>query len=113
MSNGKLWRQVLPQGSVQEIFKRGALLYDKFVGFVEDLEALGKSLAKAKGSYDSAHSKLYAGRGNLIRQAEKLKELGVRPMKTLPAELVEAAVEAPALSATSEDEAAKVQGAEG
>jgi DNA recombination protein RmuC len=45
-----LWRQELQKRSVQDIFKRGALLYDKFVGFVEDLEALGQSLAKAKAS---------------------------------------------------------------
>ena len=105
-----LWSQEIQKRSVQDIFRRGALLYDKFVGFVEDLEALGQSLAKAKDSYDSAHSKLYAGRGNLVRQAEKLKELGARPIKTLPAELVEAALEAPALSATSEDESETVQG---
>jgi DNA recombination protein RmuC len=107
-----LWSQEIQKRSVQEIFKRGALLYDKFVGFVEDLEALGQSLAKAKDSYDSAHSKLYAGRGNLISQAVKLKELGARPMKTLPVELVEAALEAPPLSVTSEDAAAKVPGGE-
>ena len=105
-----LWSQEIQKRSVQDIFKRGALLYDKFVGFVEDLETLGQSLAKARDSYDSAHLKLHAGRGNLIRQAEKLKELGVKPMKTLPAELVEAALEAPALSATSEDESETVQG---
>lgn len=105
-----LWSQEIQKRSVQDIFKRGALLYDKFVGFVEDLEALGQSLAKAKDSYDSAHSKLYAGRGNLVRQAEKLKELGARPIKTLPAELVEAALEAPALRATSEDESETEQG---
>ena len=108
-----LWSQEIQKRSVQEIFKRGALHYDKFVGFVEDLEALGQSLAKAKDSYDSAHSKYFTGRGNLIGQAEKLKELGVRPMKTLPAELVEAALEAPALSVVSEDKGAKVHGAEG
>jgi hypothetical protein len=39
-----------------------------------------------------------------------LRELGVKPLKTLPAELVEAALEAPALSATPEDESEKVQG---
>ena len=107
-----LWSQEIQKRSVREIFKRGALLYDKFVGFVEDLEALGQSLAKAKDSYDSAYSKLSAGRGNLIGQAVKLKELGARPLKTLPVELVEAAFEAPPLSVTSEDTAAKVPGGE-
>jgi len=107
-----LWRQELQKRSVQEIVKRGALLYDKLVGFVEDLETLGQALAQAKDSYDSAHSKLHTGKGNLIRQAEKLRELGVKPLKTLPAELVEAALEAPALPSTPEDESDTGQGGE-
>ncbi len=108
-----LWRQELQKRSVQEIAKRGADLYDKLVGFVEDLKTLGQRLTQAKDSYDSAYSKLYTGKGNVIRRAETLKELGVKPSKTLPADLVEAALEAPALSAISGDEGAKVQGAEG
>ena len=90
--------------------KRGADLYDKLVGFVEDPKTLGQRLAQARDSYDSAYSKLSSGKGNVIRRAEMLKELGVKPLKTLPAELVEAALEAPAPSATSEDESEKVQG---
>jgi hypothetical protein len=49
-------------------------------------------------------------KGNVIRRAEMLKELGVKPLKTLPAELVEATLQAPALSTTSEDESETVQG---
>jgi DNA recombination protein RmuC len=105
-----LWRQELQKRSVQEIVKRGADLYDKLVGFVEDLKTLGQRLAQARDSYDSAYSKLYSGKGNVIRRAEMLKELGVKPLKTLPAELVEAALEVPALSAAPEEEGEKVQG---
>jgi DNA recombination protein RmuC len=108
-----LWRQELQKRSVQEIVKRGADLYDKLVGFVEDLKTLGQRLAQARDSYDSAYSKLYTGKGNLIRRAETLKELGVKPLKTLPAELVEAALEVPALSATSEEEGEQAQGGDG
>jgi hypothetical protein len=55
-------------------------------------------------------TKLYSGKDNVIRRAEMLKELGVKHSKTLPAGLVEAALEVPALSATPEDESERVQG---
>lgn len=93
-----LWTQELQKRSVQDIFKRGAELYDKFVGFVEDLKTVGQRLTQAKDSYDNAYAKLSAGRGNVIRQAEMLKELGVKPTKTLPPELVDAAEALPAAS---------------
>ena len=59
------------------------------VGFVEDLEALGAKLKQAQGSYDNAFNKLSQGRGNVIRQAEMLKALGVKPTKTLPPPLLQ------------------------
>jgi DNA recombination protein RmuC len=70
---------------------RGAELYDKFVSFVNDLEAIGKSLHNADQSYSSAMKKLSEGRGNLIRQVEMLKELGVRTSKSLSRNLLDAA----------------------
>ena len=107
-----LWRQELQKRNVQEIVKRGAELYDKLVGFVEDLKAVGQRLAQARDSYDSAYAKLYTGRGSVIRRAEMLKELGVKPSKTLPAELVEVALEVPALPAAPGDESETEQGGE-
>jgi DNA recombination protein RmuC len=98
-----LWRQELQKRSVQEIFKRVAELYDKFVGFVEDLKTLGTRLEQARDSYSNAYAKLYTGKGNVIRRAEMLKELGVKPSKALPPELVESAIEVSALPATTED----------
>lgn len=86
-----LWRQEAQSRNAQEIAKRGALLYDKLVGFAEDLEKVGKTLSQAKASYDQAHSKLVGGQGNAIRQAEMLKALGVKPTKSLPGRLIEAA----------------------
>jgi DNA recombination protein RmuC len=68
-------------------------LYDKLVGFVEDLESLGNRLKKAQKDYDGAYNKLAGGRGNVIRQAEMLKQLGVKPAKNLPSGLVELAGE--------------------
>src|SRR6266478_1194921 len=92
-----LWTQEVQKRNVQDIAKRGADLYDKFVGFVEDLTKVGEQLNRARDNYESACSKFFTGRGNAIRQAELLKELGVKPMKSLPAELVEASLDTPAL----------------
>lgn len=86
-----LWRQEAQNRNAQDIAKRGAELYDKLVGFVEDLESLGTRLKQAQKEYDAAHSKLTGGRGNVIRQAEMLKQLGVKPTKALPPAIVEVA----------------------
>ncbi len=84
-----LWRQEAQNRNAQDIAKRGAELYDKLAGFVEDMESLGNRLGQAQKDYDGAISKLSTGRGNLIRQAEMLKKLGVKPNKALPTPLVE------------------------
>lgn len=84
-----LWRQEAQTRNAQEIASRGAELYDKFSGFVEDMTSLGTRLGQAQREYDQAYKKLFEGRGNLIRQAEMLRELGVKPTKSLPANLAE------------------------
>ena len=89
-----LWRQEAQTRNAQDIAKRGAELYDKLAGFVEDMESLGTRLNQAQKDYDGALNKLSTGRGNLIRQAEMLKKLGVKPSKTLPAPMVEIANDA-------------------
>jgi DNA recombination protein RmuC len=86
-----LWQQELQARGVRDVMSRGAELYDKFVSFVNDLEAIGKSLHNADQSYSSAMKKLSEGRGNLIRQVEMLKELGVRTSKSLSRNLLDAA----------------------
>ncbi|MDP2144316.1 MAG: DNA recombination protein RmuC [Gallionella sp.] len=84
-----LWRQEQQNRNAQDIASRGAELYDKLAGFVGDLESLGDKLDQAKRSYDGALNKFSTGRGNVIRQAEMLRELGVKPTKQLPPKLVE------------------------
>lgn len=88
-----LWRQEQQNRNAQEIANRGAELYDKLAGFVGDMETLGDRLDQAKRAYDGALNKFSTGRGNVIRQAEMLKELGVKPVKQLPQNLVDAAAE--------------------
>jgi DNA recombination protein RmuC len=88
-----LWRQERQKQNVQDIVNRGAELYDKLVGFVDDLKDVGTRLNNARTSYDQALSKLTTGKGNVIRQAVMLKELGVKPKKNLPPDLVDASAE--------------------
>jgi DNA recombination protein RmuC len=76
-----LWRQDQQNKNAMEIARQCANLYDKFVGFVEDLEQIGKRLDQAQSSYHDAFNKLKSGKGNLIKAAEKVKELGVKPSK--------------------------------
>jgi len=76
---------------------RGAELYDKLVGFVDDLKSIGDRLEQAKTSYGLALNKLSNGKGNVIRQAEMLKALGVKPKKNLPTDLLDASGDEPLL----------------
>ena len=84
-----LWRQDHQNRNALEIAKQCGSLYDKFVGFVDDLEKLGQRLDQAQTSYHDAFNKLKTGKGNLIRSAEKVRELGVKPSKNLSASLIE------------------------
>ena len=88
------WRMEDQKQNAQEIAQRGEALYDKFVNFVADLQDVGQRLGQAQKSYDSALNKLSEGRGNLISQASKLQELGLKPKKTLPDELLSLATSA-------------------
>jgi len=88
-----LWRQDHQNRNALEIAKQCGTLYDKFVGFVDDLEKLGQRLDQAQGSYHDAFNKLKSGKGNLIRTAEKVRELGVKPSKNLSAPLLESSNE--------------------
>ena len=83
-----LWRQDQQNKNAMEIARQCANLYDKFVGFVEDLEQIGKRLDQAQSSYHDAFNKLKSGKGNLIKAAEKVKELGVSPNKMIASNLL-------------------------
>ena len=88
-----LWRQDLQNRNALEIAKQCGTLYDKFVGFVDDLEKLGQRLDQAQTSYHDAFNKLKSGKGNLIRSAEKVRELGVKPSKNLSVPLIESSTD--------------------
>jgi DNA recombination protein RmuC len=88
-----LWRQEDLSRNAKDISNRGAELYDKLVGFIIDLQKVGERIQQAQDSYNDARKKFSEGSGNVIRQAEMLKKLGVKPNKTLPAQWVGLAIE--------------------
>lgn len=78
-----IWQQKNQTKNALEIAKQGGALYDKFVGFVSDLERVGANMETLRKSYDGAFNKLSTGNGNLIRKAEQLKELGAKVSKEI------------------------------
>lgn len=84
-----LWKREYQNRNSMEIAERGAKLYDKFVGFVENLEKVGKNLDQAKNVYNDAYKQLSTGNDNLVVQTQKLKSLGIKNKKDLPQSLVE------------------------
>jgi DNA recombination protein RmuC len=79
-----LWKREYQNKNAIEIAERGGKLYDKFVGFVTNLSAIGDNLDKAQLKYKDAFKQLTTGSDNLVRQAEKLKQLGVKSKRELP-----------------------------
>lgn len=82
-----IWRQELQNRNALEIARQGGALYDKFVGFVESLQAIGKRIDAAQSDYEKAMKQLTEGNGNLVRRTEQLKELGIKTTKQLPDKL--------------------------
>lgn len=78
-----LWKREYQSQNAEEIADRGAKLYDKFVNFISTLDDVGKSINKSQEAYNKAYSQLASGSGNLVRQAEMLKELGVKSRKNI------------------------------
>lgn len=78
-----IWRREDQNKNAELIAQKAGDLYDKFVLFMSDLEKIGKDIARANDSYQSAWSKLSTGRGNLINRAGEFKKLGVKSKKEL------------------------------
>ena len=88
-----MWRYEYQNQNAQEIAKRAGDLYDKFTGFVNTLESIGKNLDQAKESYEKAHKQLSKGRGNLVSKVETIRELGnLKTKKQLSEDLVNKAL---------------------
>jgi DNA recombination protein RmuC len=84
-----IWQQANQKKNVLEIARQSGALYEKFCGFVSDLEGVGKALESATKKYDAAQGKLYSGRGNLVISVEKIKKLGAKTNKSISQELLD------------------------
>jgi len=87
-----LWKREYQNQNALEIADRGAKLYDKFVGFVSNLEDVGGYIDKAQLKYVEAYKQLSTGNDNLVVQATKLKNLGLKTKKELPSDVVNASL---------------------
>lgn len=76
-----LWKREYQEKNLQDIVKRGTALYEKLVLFTESFERIGDSLKSAATTYEAAFRQFSTGPGNVIRQAEMLKDLGITPKK--------------------------------
>jgi DNA recombination protein RmuC len=84
-----IWQQENQTRNALEIARQGGALYDKFVGFISDMEKIGNNLRLTQNSYKDAMNKLSEGRGNLVRSTERLKEMGARASKEIPQKFLE------------------------
>lgn len=86
-----IWKHEYQNHNALEIAQQGGALYDKFVGFVEDLKHLGRQMDIAQKAYVEAMKKLHEGKGNLVNRAQNIKNLGARTSKVLDPNLVDRA----------------------
>lgn len=79
-----IWRSEYQEQNAREIAASAEALYEKLVLFVEDMEKIGEQIGRTQKSYEAAMNKLSTGKGNLIRRAEGMRKLGLKPKKALP-----------------------------
>ncbi|MFA6143407.1 MAG: DNA recombination protein RmuC [Sulfurimonas sp.] len=84
-----IWRSEYQERNAKEIATSAEALYEKLVAFVEDMEKIGEQIGRTQKSYEGAMNKLSTGRGNLIRRAEGMRKLGLKPKRELPLSLRE------------------------
>ena len=89
-----VWAVERRNRNAEVIAERAGRLYDKFVGFAEDMRKLGNNLSTAQSTYDAALGKLSQGNGNLVRQVENLRKLGVKTTRSLPREYLDEGADA-------------------
>ncbi|MBE2280616.1 MAG: DNA recombination protein RmuC [Ignavibacteriaceae bacterium] len=79
-----IWKQEKQSRNAQEIANKAGELYDKLVGFLDDFERIGKSIEKAGEQFSESKKKLSTGKGNLLKKAQSMKELGINNSKEIP-----------------------------
>lgn len=88
-----LWKREYQEKNTREIVKRGTALYEKLVSFSDTFERIGETLNNASATYNTALNQLASGKGNVIRQAEMLRELGITPKKKISSRLLSESTE--------------------
>ena len=78
-----IWRTQRQQDHAMKIANEAEAMYEKLVGFVDEMKKVGTHLQKAQDSYDTSMNRLKSGRGNIIKRAENIVALGVKPKKML------------------------------
>jgi DNA recombination protein RmuC len=90
---GTLWRQERQNRNVGEIIRQASDLYDKFVGFSDELIKVGNQMNTATTTYENAMKQLSQGKGNLVRRAEQLRQLGLKNSKNTHPSLLDRALQ--------------------
>jgi DNA recombination protein RmuC len=84
-----VWKQERQTKNAIEIAKQSGALYDKFVGFIDDMDKIGKTIDSSKIAYDNAINKLHKGSGNLVKRAQDIEKLGAKTTKQLSQKFIE------------------------
>ncbi len=84
-----IWRYEHQNENAQLISKKAGDLYDKFAGFVKDIEDIGVNIDRTKKAYDGAFNKLKDGRGSILTRTQEFKELGVKTKKDINIKVLE------------------------
>lgn len=87
-----IWKQERQNRNVLEIARLSGSMYDKFVGFLTDMESIGRNIRQSQDAYDKAINKLSTGAGNLSNTAEKIKKLGAKTTKQIDSKLLDPAL---------------------
>jgi DNA recombination protein RmuC len=88
-----IWKQERQNRNVLEIARLSGNMYDKFVGFLTDMEGIGKNIKQSQDSYDKALNKLSNGAGNLSTTSEKIKKLGAKATKQIDTKFLDATLQ--------------------
>ncbi|MCP4178377.1 MAG: DNA recombination protein RmuC, partial [bacterium] len=84
-----IWRYEYQNRNSKDIADRAEKLYDKFCGFIDSLQNIGKHINKAELEYQNALKQLSTGRGNIVTQIENIKKLGLKTRKNIPKDIIQ------------------------
>jgi len=79
-----LWKVERQNRHAVDIAEKAGALYDKFTGFLNNLETVGKKITEASNAYETAFKQMATGRGNIINRVEELKKMGANAQNQLP-----------------------------